>query len=260
VRPSQFYNGNPPEPNPRMTVPQYVTTGAVFGEDIVAKADAIIARYPQPRSALLPMLHLVQSVEGFVSRDGIAFCAERLGLSEAETSGVATFYTMYKRRPCGEHLVSVCTNTLCAVLGGDDIFGALSRKLGVGHEQTSGEPGAPGSITLEHAECLAACDLGPVLQVDYEYFDNQTVGSATEIVDALQRGEVPAPTRGAPPAGFRAAELQLAGFFDGREDEVDAPSAATETLRGAQLAADRGWTAPAMPEQPPAFPALPEKK
>jgi NADH-quinone oxidoreductase subunit E len=264
MRPSQFYNGNPPEPNPRMTVPQYVTTGAVFDEDIVAKADAIIARYPQSRSALLPMLHLVQSVEGFVSRDGIAFCAERLGLSEAETSAVATFYTMYKRRPCGEHLVSVCTNTLCAALGGDAIFAALSQKLGVGHEQTAGEPGAPGSVTLEHAECLAACDLGPVLQVDYEYYDNQTVDSASEIVDALQRGEVPTPTRGAPPAGFRAAELQLAGFFDEPGQDfaaaVDAPSAAPETLRGAQLAADRGWTAPAMPEQPPAFPALPEKK
>ena len=257
---SDFYHGNPPEPNERMTAPEYVRTGIEFDAETVARADAIVARYPQPRSALLPMLHLVQSVEGFVSRDGIAFCADRLGLSEAETSAVATFYTMYKRRPCGQHLVSVCTNTLCAALGGDAIYATLSRTLGVGHEETAGEPGAPDSITLEHAECLAACDLGPVLQVDYEYFDNQTVDSALDVVQALRRGEVPTPSRGARPAGFKAAELQLAGFFEGREDEVDAPSVAPATVRGAQLAAERGWSAPAMPAEPPAFPALPEKK
>jgi NADH-quinone oxidoreductase subunit E len=246
--------------NDRMTVPQFLTTGIEFDDTTRQRARAIIDRYPQPRSALLPMLHLVQSVEGFISTDGITFCAGLLDLSEAETAAVATFYTMYKRRPCGEHLVSVCTNTLCAALGGDEIFRTLSHRLGVGHEGTAGQAGTPGSITLEHAECLAACDLGPVLQVDYEYYDNQTVDSALALVAALQDGRTPAPTRGAPPAGFRDAELQLAGFFEGHEDDVDAPSAAPETLRGAQMAADRGWTAPAMPDEPPAFPALPVKK
>ena len=151
----------------------------------------IIARYPQSRSALLPLLHLVQSVEGYVSQDGIRYCAEVLELTTAEVSAVATFYTMYKRTPCGEHLVSVCTNTLCAALGGDAIYDRLTTKLGIGHEETAGEPGTPGSITLEHAECLAACDLAPVLQVNYEYFDNQTVETAEELVDALRRGERP---------------------------------------------------------------------
>src|ERR671938_1631908 len=80
-----------------------------------AEAREIIARYPQPRSALLPMLHLVQSVQGYVSQAGIAFCAQQLGITTAEVSAVVTFYTMYKRKPGGEHLVSVCTNTLCAV-------------------------------------------------------------------------------------------------------------------------------------------------
>ena len=246
--------------NHRIAVPEFLSTGVVFDDMTRERAQAIIDRYPVPRSALLPMLHLVQSVEGFISKEGIAFCGGLLGLSDADTAAVATFYTMYKREPCGEHLVSVCTNTLCAALGGDEIYGALSAALGVGHEQTAGEPGTPGSITLEHAECLAACDLGPVLQVDYEYYDNQTVGSATDLVAALRRGESPSPTRGAPLAGFRGAELQLAGFFEGHDSDVDAPSAAPETLRGAQLAADNGWTAPALPAQPPAFPPLPEKK
>jgi len=230
-----------------------------FSEQTRKRAREIIARYPKPRSALLPLLHLVQSVEGFVSQDGIRYCAEALGLSTAEVSAVATFYTMYKRTPCGEHLVSVCTNTLCAALGGDEIYERLQNRLGIGHEETAGEPGTRGSITLEHAECLAACDLAPVLQVNYEYYDNQTPQSAVELVDALRRGERPHPTRGAPLTDLRTVELELAGVFDDLERTVEGLSVADETLRGARLATERGWTAPAMPDQPPAFPDLPEK-
>ncbi|WP_037265322.1 NADH-quinone oxidoreductase subunit NuoE [Kibdelosporangium aridum] len=231
-------------------------------DGIVDRAQAIIARYPQSRSALLPMLHLVQSVQGYVSQAGIQFCAQQLDLAPAEVSAVATFYTMYKRKPCGEHLVSVCTNTLCAALGGDSIYARLREHLGepgkpLGHEETAGTPGEPGSITIEHAECLAACDLGPVLQVNYEFYDNQTPDKAVELVDALRRGEKPAPSRGAPLTDFKDVSLQLAGFFE-RESDVDGPSQATETLAGAQLAQDRGWTAPAMPATV-AFPDL-EKK
>ena len=83
----------------------------------------------------------MQSVEGFVSQPGIEFCARKLGLTDAEVSAVATFYTMYKRTPCGEHLVSVCTNALCAALGGDAIYATLSAHLGVGHEETAGRAG-----------------------------------------------------------------------------------------------------------------------
>ncbi len=225
----------------------------LFDDDIRAKAEEIIGRYPMSRSALLPMLHLVQSVQGYVSQEGIAFCAEQLGLTDAEVSAVVTFYTMYKRRPCGEHLVSVCTNTLCAAMGGDAIYAKLSEHLGVGHNETAGEPGTPGSVTLEHAECLAACDLAPVLQVNYEYYDNQSISSAVELVDKLRDGEKPAPTRGAALTDFKSVELQLAGFFP--EDEkafaadVDGPSAAEETLRGAALAQERGWVAPPMPDR-----------
>jgi NADH-quinone oxidoreductase subunit E len=243
------------------------TTGnvnvAAFDAETVARAQAIIARYPQSRSALLPMLHLVQSVEGHVSQAGIAFCGAQLDLTTAEVAAVATFYTMYKRKTCGEHLVSVCTNTLCAALGGDAIYQAVAARLGdgspLGHEETAGEPGTPGSITLEHAECLAACDLAPVLQVNYEYYDNQTVESALSLVDDLRAGKRPAPTRGAPLTDFKTAELNLAGFFPERDTGNDGPSAATETVRGAAMAQEQGWTAPPMPEDV-AFPAVPEKK
>jgi NADH-quinone oxidoreductase subunit E len=263
--------GNP-ETNSRVAVapaertwtaqPDQGPVSPTFDELTRRRAEEIIARYPVARSALLPLLHLVQSVEGHVSQAGIRFCAETLELTTAEVSAVATFYTMYKRTPCGEHLVSVCTNTLCAALGGDDIYAALKARLGIGHEETVGEPGTTGSITLEHAECLAACDLAPVLQVNYEYYDNQSVASAEALVDALRRGEKPPPTRGAPLTDLRTVELELAGFTDDpalAAAAVAGPSAAPETLRGVQMAAERGWVAPAMPDEHPALPPLPEK-
>ncbi|HWR47177.1 MAG TPA: NADH-quinone oxidoreductase subunit NuoE [Pseudonocardiaceae bacterium] len=236
---------------------------SVFDEQTWQRAREIIARYPQSRSALLPMLHLVQSVQGHVSQAGIAFCAQLLGITTAEVSAVVTFYTMYKRTPGGEHLVSVCTNTLCAALGGDEIYARLCKRLGIGHEETVGRPGSKGSITLEHAECLAACDLAPVLQVNYEFYDNQTPESAVELVGALRRGDRPAPTRGAPLTDWRSAELQLAGFFGEPQqlrDAVDAPSAAPETLAGNRLAEENGWQAPTMPDKPPPLPTVPDKK
>ncbi|MDN5859470.1 MAG: NADH-quinone oxidoreductase subunit NuoE [Pseudonocardia sp.] len=231
-----------------------------FDEVTRRRTEEIIARYPQSRSALLPLLHLVQSVEGYVSQDGIRYCADALELTTAEVSAVATFYTMYKRSSCGEHLVSVCTNALCAALGGDAIYERLSAKLGVGHEETAGEPGTAGSITLEHAECLAACDFAPMLQVNYEYYDNQTPESAEQLVETLRRGEKPAPTRGAAITDFRTVELELAGIFPDLPASVAGVSAAPETLRGVDLAIERGWSAPVMPDEMPAFPAPAEKK
>ena len=235
---------------------------SVFDEQTWQRAREIIARYPQSRSALLPLLHLVQSVQGHVSQAGIVFCAQLLEITTAEVSAVATFYTMYKRKPGGEHLVSVCTNTLCAALGGDEIYARLCKRLGIGHEQTAGNPGSKGSITLEHAECLAACDLAPVLQVNYEFYDNQTPESAVALVDALRRGERPAPTRGAALTDWRTAELELAGFFGEPQEiraAVDGPSAAKETLAGNRLAEEKGWQAPSMPDHAP-LPTVPDKK
>ncbi len=209
-------------------------------EETRLAAKQVIARYPRPRSALLPLLHLVQSEEGYVSPEGVRFCAEELGLTKAEVGAVATFYTMYKRRPAGEYLVSVCTNTLCDVLGGEEIYRTLSESLGVGHDETT----ADGLITLEHAECLAACDYAPVVTVNYEFFDQQTTGSASALVSQLQAGQRPLPTRGAPLCSFREISRQLAGFMDEREGALDAGPAGEPTLVGNRLAVQRGETAP----------------
>ncbi len=197
-----------------------------------------MARYPQARSALLPMLHLIQSEFGYVTPEGIEACAEELGITTAEVAAVATFYTMYKRRPIGDYHVGVCTNTLCAVLGGDAIFSALKDHLEVGNDETTPD----GKVTLEHIECNAACDFAPVLMVNWEFFDDQTVESARELVDRLRAGDPPAPTRGAGPVcTFREASRVLAGFPDGRAGE--GPSAGPASLAGLQVAREQEGTA-----------------
>jgi len=198
----------------------------------------IAGRYPQARSALLPMLHLVQSVEGSVTAEGIEVCADVLGLSQADVSGVATFYTMYKRRSMGEHHVGVCTNTLCAVMGGDVIFERLKQHLDVGNDETTED----GKVTLEHIECNAACDFAPVMMVNWEFFDNQTPESAVELVDALRAGDTVRSTRGATITSWRQAERVLAGFEDGLVDE--GPAAAGPSLVGLEIARENEWTAP----------------
>ena len=212
--------------------------------ETLAELRTIAARYPQARSALLPMLHLVQSVEGRVTPAGIEACADILELSTAEVSGVATFYTMYKRHPVGKYHVGVCTTALCAIVGGDDVFARLQDHLGIGNDETTED----GQITLEHVECNAACDYAPVVMVNWEFFDNQTPESACALVDRLRAGERVQATRGATIGSWREAERVLAGFPDGKADE--GVTAGPTTLLGLNIARERGWSAP--PVHPPA--------
>src|SRR5580704_3068729 len=206
-------------------------TGRAISEDTRRLAAELIARYPKPRSALLPLLHLVQSDEGYVSPDGIALCAELLDLTKAEVSAVSTFYTMYKRKPVGDYHVGVCTNTLCAVMGGDAIFEALKEHTGI---TTQNGVTDDGKVSLEHIECNAACDYAPVVMVNWEFFDNQTPESARQLVDDLRSGSPVAPSRGASSVcTWREAERVLAGFNDGRADEGIAAGPAT--LEGLKL-------------------------
>jgi NADH-quinone oxidoreductase subunit E len=212
--------------------------------DMLEEMRQIIARYPQPRSALLPMLHLVQSYEGCVTPEGIETCAELLGLTAAEVAAVATFYTMYKRRPVGDYHVGVCTNTLCAVMGGDLVFERLKDHLDVGNDETT----ADGRITLEHVECNAACDYAPVMMVNWEFMDNVTPESAVDVVDRLRAGEEVTSTRGPRIVTWRQAERVLAGFPDDHADE--GPAGGPATLVGLRIARERGWTAPAADGEP----------
>ena len=209
-----------------------------FSEELALRAKEIIARYPdgKSRSALLPLLHLVQSEEGHISAEGITFCAETLGLTRAEIGAVATFYTMYKHRPTGDWLVSVCTNTMCDVLGGGHVYNLLSEYLQAGHDETT----ADGKITLEHAECLAACDYGPVMTVNYEFYDQVTVESALDVVTRLQAGDRPLPSRGSRLCTLKEMAVQLAGFAEDRPEAMADGVAGDATLRGLRLAEQNG--------------------
>ena len=213
------------------------TTGGL-SEATYGELREIAARYPQARSGLLPMLHLVQASEGRITPEGIEACADILGITAAEVSGVATFYTMYKRRPVGDYHVGVCTNTLCAVMGGDVIFERLKEHLDVGNDETTDD----GKITLEHVECNAACDYAPVMMVNWEFMDNMTPQSATELVDDLRTGVEVHSTRGPRVVTWREAERVLAGFTDDLADE--GPAAGAASLVGLAVARENDWTAP----------------
>jgi NADH-quinone oxidoreductase subunit E len=225
-----------------------------FSEEVRSRLDPdaaeIIGRYPRSRSAMLPLLHLVQAEEGHLSDDGIAYVAGHLGLTEAEVTAVASFYTMYKRAPVGEYHVGVCTNTLCAVMGGDQILADLREHLGVGDD----EPTPDGKVSLEHVECNAACDYAPVVMVNWEFFDNMTPASARELVDGLRAGQDIAPTRGAPRlVTWKQAGRILAGFPD--DQATGGHTAGRATLAGLRIAKEHGWTpdtAPAAAEAAPA--------
>jgi NADH-quinone oxidoreductase subunit E len=232
----------PDEPGPPISAgPQ--SYSAEVTQRLAADAAQVITRYPEPRSALLPLLHLVQAEDGYLTPAGIAFCAEQLHLSPAEVTAVATFYSMYRRTPTGEYLVGVCTNTLCAVMGGDAILEVLEDHLDLHAGQTT----ADGKVTLEHIECNAACDYAPVVMVNWEFFDNQTPSSARDLVDELRTGGSVTPTRGAPLCSFRDTARILAGFADQREGANDARTG-DATLAGLRIAHERGMSAPPISE------------
>lgn len=225
----------PDEPGPPIGGPDSYPPDVV--EQLSADAGSIIARYPQARSALLPLLHLVQAQDGYLTGAGIAFCARQLDLTDAEVTAVATFYSMYRREPTGDYLVGVCTNTLCAVMGGDAILEALEGELGVHAGQTT----ADGTITLEHVECNAACDYAPVVMVNWEFFDNQTPSSARDLVTALRDGQTVTPTRGTTLCRFRETARALAGLGAPAHDDS---GPGTPTLAGLRIAHERGMRAP----------------
>jgi NADH-quinone oxidoreductase subunit E len=187
-----------------------------YSSENIATMDSIIARYPRKRSAIMPLLHFVQAIEGFVTSEGIELIAKKLELETAEVTAVSTFYTQYKSEPVGEYHVGVCINTLCAVMGGDEIYKSVSDHLGIGNDEVTKD----GKVSLERIECNAACDYAPVVMVNWEFFDNQTPQSVKDLVDGARNGNPPAPTRG--PKSLRTWKENsavLAGISDGLAGE-----------------------------------------
>jgi NADH-quinone oxidoreductase subunit E len=177
-----------------------------------AKAETLVARYPDPRSALLPLLYLVQAEEGHVTRDGMREVAEILGLTTAEVEAVATFYSMFKKQPTGKWLVSVCTNVSCALVGGRELYEKAHTFLGDG----SMESPAEGEFTLEEVECLGACDGAPVVQINYCNYFRVSAETILEMIERLKAGDIPEPSQGAKPVDHAATARILSGLGDDR--------------------------------------------
>ena len=187
-----------------------------YTDDQLAVMESIIARYPRKRSAIMPLLHYSQSITGYINNEGIEVISELLELENAEVTAVSTFYTQYKNQPVGEYHVGVCTNTLCAVMGGDAIFAGMKEHLGVENDGVT----ADGKVSLEHIECNAACDYAPVVMANWEFYDNQTVQSAKDLVDSMRAGNPKPPTRGPNKlVTWKEASAVLAGVNDGLSNE-----------------------------------------
>jgi NADH-quinone oxidoreductase subunit E len=161
-----------------------------LSDQTLTRAEELIARYPQRRSALLPILFLLQAEDGYVSPAGVAQVAQLLGLTKAEVAAVATFYTMFRRRPVGKYLVSVCKTLPCQLRGSREISATMAERLDV----PLGGTDESGMVTVEEVECLAACDGAPVVQVNTENYERLSASEAMELLESLLRDEVPPPT------------------------------------------------------------------
>jgi NADH-quinone oxidoreductase subunit E len=189
---------------------------ALFDGAIREDAERIVARYPQghERSAVMPLLYLAQSVEGRVTREGLHEVADLLGLTTAEVEAVATFYTMYRLRPTGVHLVNVCTNLACMLRGARDVYEAAGDAAGISHGQEVSEDGL---LSVHEEECLGACDFAPAVQIDFANHDRVSPERMRELIAQLRAGEVPTPSRGPAMRDLKHASRLLAGLDTAQE-------------------------------------------
>jgi NADH-quinone oxidoreductase subunit E len=147
-------------------------------------ASEIIDRYPRPKSALIPLLHLAQEQDGHLTDAAMSHIAELVGVTPAEVLGTASFYEMFKMEPVGRYMVNICTNISCQLVGGEELLEHAEHTLGIRPGQTT----ADGLFTIEDVECIAACTEAPCLQVNYRYFHKITHGEFDQLVSELRSG------------------------------------------------------------------------
>ena len=149
----------------------------MFGSDFEQRVDAIVANYPQPKAALLPVLWEVQKAKGWIDLEGEAWVAARLGVAASHVHGCVTFYTMYKQEPSGKYHIQLCTTLSCMLRGSDELMRHLEAKLGI----KTGETTPDGKFSLARVECLGSCGTAPMFQLNDDYHENLT----NEAVDRL---------------------------------------------------------------------------
>jgi NADH-quinone oxidoreductase subunit E len=203
-------------------VPRFTPANLGIAEDIVA-------RYPRPKSALIPLLHLAQEQDGYVAEDAMEHIAELLGITPAEVLGTCSFYEMFKREPVGDYLVNVCTNISCLLLGGEELLHHLEQRLGI----KAGSTTADGAFTLEDVECIAACTEAPCLQVNYRYFHRVTPETADTLIEDLR-------------AGRRATEVPKHGTLARVRQQIPTDSRAGNAVPG--QSGEPAWLAAAPAE------------
>jgi NADH-quinone oxidoreductase subunit E len=159
---------------------------ARLNEGNVILAKEIIGRYPRARSATIPLLHLAQEQDGYVTDEAMRHIAELVGATPAEVLGTCTFYEMFKREPVGKYLINICGTMSCALMGSEDLMHHAERRLGI----KAGGTTSDGMFTLHHAECQAACTEAPTLQVNYRYRLRVTPADFDALVDDLAAGKL----------------------------------------------------------------------
>jgi NADH-quinone oxidoreductase subunit E len=153
----------------------------MFGTEFESKVDAIVARYPEPKAALLPLLWEVQREKGWIDLEAEAWIASRLGLSQAHVHGCVTFYTMYKQKPSGKYHIQICTTLSCMLRGSDELLQHLQKRLGI----KPGETTSDGKFSLVCVECLGSCGTAPMFQLNDDYHEDLTPEKVDQLLDSL---------------------------------------------------------------------------
>lgn len=153
----------------------------MLGAEFERRVDVVVARYPEPKAALLPVLWEVQRARGHVDAESEAWVAARLGVTPAHVHGCVTFYTMYKQRPSGKYHIQVCTTLSCMLRGSDELVQHLTRRLGIGVGETTPD----GRFSLVRVECLGSCGTAPMFQLNDDYHENLTTDGVDRLLDSL---------------------------------------------------------------------------
>ncbi|MDQ1266907.1 MAG: NADH-quinone oxidoreductase subunit [Bacteroidota bacterium] len=159
---------------------EMVETG--FSDEELARVEAIRSHYLEPQSALMPVLWMAQKRWGWLSKDVMQYVADLLHLPYSEVYGVATFYTMYFKKPMGRYHIQVCTNVSCMLNEGEALFEYVSQKLGIGHNEKTED----GLFSLEEVECMGACGGAPMIAINEDYYENADIRKIDELIDSLR--------------------------------------------------------------------------
>ncbi len=153
-----------------------------FSQEELASISALKAKYPEPKAAIMPVLWMAQKKWGWLSEDVMKQVASVMDLPYAHVLGVASFYTMYFKKPMGRHHVQVCTNVSCMLRGGEQLYNHARQRLGIGHNQATSD----GMFSLEEVECMGACGGAPMIAINEIFYENATASQLDSLLDACR--------------------------------------------------------------------------